>query len=57
MEHLAVIQAEMLESAWLVEVGNMLRRQADTCRSFRSAGGLPNAAWRPAAAGKDRAEE
>ena len=38
VEHLAVIQAEMLESARLVEVGNKLRRREETCRSFLEAG-------------------
>ena len=37
-EHLAVIQAEMLESARLVEVGNKLRRREETCRFFLKAG-------------------
>ena len=33
-----MIQAEMLESARLVEVGNKLRRREETCRSFLRAG-------------------
>ena len=37
-EHLAVIQAEMLESARLVAVGNKLHRQAETCRSLLESG-------------------
>ena len=32
VEHLAVVQAEMLESARLVAVGIKLHRQAETCR-------------------------
>ena len=38
LEHLAVAQAEMLESARLLEVGNKLRRQEDACRSVLEAG-------------------
>ena len=34
VEHLAVIQAEMLEFARLVEVRNKLCRQTELCRSF-----------------------
>ena len=41
VEHLAVIQAEMSESARLVEVGNKLCRQTELCRSFLEAGQMP----------------
>ena len=38
VEHLAVVQVEMLESARLVAVGNKLHRQAETCRSSMESG-------------------
>ena len=41
VEHLAVIQAEMLEFARLAEVRNKLCRQTELCRSFLEAGQMP----------------
>jgi hypothetical protein len=40
-EHLAVIQADMLESARLIAVGNKLHRQAESCRSLLESGQMP----------------
>jgi hypothetical protein len=40
-EHLAVIQADMLESARLIAVGNKLHRQAESCRSLLESGKMP----------------
>ena len=52
VEHFAVIQAEMIEVARLTEVGNKLRRQAETCRFFL--GGQEH--WQPTGAEREGAQ-